>query len=445
MILFAPSTRSFSTARSQRGAATLAVSLILLVCMTLVAFSVNKSMLFEQKTSANQMRSTKAFEAAEAGIEWATSMLNDVRYINAICTTATTGTNPQSFRSKYLPYGAGSGFTPISTAQPGCSIGTATSGTPAVTIPVLSCSCPAAGVNPSLASSTNPTFTVKFDPINATTLPGVNTNKESVLVTSYGCTAADGRCVPGAAGSADAYQKISVILKLRPALKAVPAAAISTGGSLVLGSSASTVGNTDAASNGTLVNAGGTCCGSQNFRSTMTLPGSPVENAIVTGDTSLSALSSSQDAMFKAFFGTTVAQYQADPATKVLTATMCGGDCASAFQTAFDQGYRAFYLQGDMSISNGTIGTQANPVILATSADLKFNGGTQVWGLIYADTAVSWNPNGLGSGGLNGALVTRGSFSPNANANYLYDADALSKIRGLTGTMMRVPGSWKDF
>lgn len=437
MTLFTGSNWSVRSGKQQRGAATLVVSMTLLFGMTLIAFFVNKNMIFEQKTSANQMRSTKAFEAAEAGVEWATSMLNDPRYTNATCTT--TGTNTRSFRSQYLPYSAASGFAPVSDAQPGCSMSSATGA------PALSCSCPAAGSNPSLSSTIDPTFTVKFEPINATTMPGVNTNKESVLVTSYGCTAADGRCVPGAAGSADAYQKISVILKLRPALKAVPAAAISTGGSLVLGSSASTVANTDAASNGTLVNAGGTCCGNQKFQSTTTLPGTPAQNAIVTGDTSLSALSSSQDAMFNAFFGTTVAQYQADPATKVLTATMCGGDCASAFQTAFDQGYRAFYLQGDMSISNGTIGTQANPVILVTSADLKFNGATQVWGLIYADTAVSWNPNGLGSGGLNGALVTRGSFSPNANANYLYDADALSRIRGLTGTMMRVPGSWKDF
>lgn len=437
MTLFAYLTQPRRTARQQHGAATLVVSITLLFGMTLIAFFANKNIIFEQKTSANQMRSTKAFEAAEAGIEWATSMLNDPRYINASCTV--TGINTQSFRSQYLPYSADSGFVPVLNTQPGCTMNSATGS------PVLSCSCPAAGSSPILSSTIHPTFTVKFKPVNAAALLGGTPKNESVLVTASGCTAADGRCVPGFTGTADAYQEISVLLKLRPALKAVPAAAISTGGSVVLGSSASTIANTDVMSNGTLVNAGGTCCGSQKFQSTVTLPGTPVQNAIVTGDASLSDLSANQDAMFNAFFGTTVAQYQADPATKVLTTAMCGGDCATAFQTAFDQGYRAFYLQGDMSISNGTIGTSANPVILVTSADLKFNGSTQVWGLIYADTAISWNPNGLGSGGLNGALVTRSSFSPNANANYLYDADVLSRIRGLTGTMMRVPGSWKDF
>lgn len=441
MTIFAHTSRSLSIARQQRGVATLAVSMILLICMTLVAFSMSNSMLFEQKTSANQYRSTKAFEAAEAGIEWATAMLNDVHYINTSCTAVTSGST-QSFREKYLPYNA-TGFSPVSTAQPGCSISTASG------LPVLSCSCPAAGSSPSLNSTTNPTFTVKFEPVNATTSPNATPSNQSVLVTAYGCTSADVRCVPGATGSADAYQMVSVILKLRPALAAVPGGAISTGGSLNLGSSASSVTNTDPSSNGVLVNAGGTCCGSHDFRTSTTLPGSPIANAIVTGDSSLSALSSSQDAMFEAFFGTTVAQFKADTNTKVLTAAICGSNCEAAFQAAYagadGTAYRAFYLEADMQVSNGTIGTSAKPVILATSANLRFNGGTEVWGLIYADTAVSWDPNGLGSGGVHGALVTRGSFSPNANADYIYDADVLGRLSPSTGTLMRVPGSWKDF
>lgn len=395
-------------------------------------------MLFEQKTSANQLRSTKAFEAAESGIEWATSMLNDPRYISASCSTGTG--NTQSFRTKYLSYDASAGFTPATTARPGCSIST-TSGTPA-----LSCSCPAAGDNPSLSSTTNPTFSVTFAPVDTTT-----PDKESILVTSYGCTSAGTQCVPGSTtGTADAYQKISVILKLRPAVRAVPAATITAGGSVDMASAASKVTNTDPSSNGILVDAGNTCCGKLSKANMTTLPGIPVDNGIITGDTSLSTLSSSQDNMFQAFFGTTVTQFKTDPGTKVLTAKDCGTkdcgtNCASKFQLAFDEGYRSFYLEADMSVSNGTIGTQAAPIILATSANLKFNGTTQVWGLIYADTAVSWDPDGLGSGGVHGALVTRGSFSPNANADYIYDAEALKNIRGSTGSMVRVPGSWKDF
>ena len=40
------------------------------------ALFVNRNLIVEQKTSANQYRSTLAMEAAEAGLEWATAMLN---------------------------------------------------------------------------------------------------------------------------------------------------------------------------------------------------------------------------------------------------------------------------------------------------------------------------------------------------------------------------------
>ena len=441
MTLFAGSNWSMRTAKQQRGAATLVVSMTLLFGMTLIAFFANKNMIFEQKTSANQMRSTKAFEAAEAGIEWATSMLNDPRYTNATCTT--TGTNTRSFRSQYLPYSASSGFAPVSNAQPGCSMNSAT-GTP-----VLSCSCPAAGSNPSLSSTTDPTFTVKFEPVNAATLPGGTANNESVLVTAYGCTAADGRCVPGFTGSADAHQKISVILKLRPALRAVPAAAVTTGGSLQLTSAASTVSNTDPDSNGILVNAGGGinstavtgCNGSfKDFANPVTLPGTPWQNSMVSNDASLSALSNNPDAMFESYFGTTLNQFRADTSTKNLTSC---GSVVNDFYTAFDQGYRSFYTACNFQ-TNNDLGSLANPVILVTAAALQFNGGADIYGLIYGDQA-TWSEVGLGNGSINGALVVRGNYCANANAEYNYNADALKNVRGTTGTLIRVPGSWKDF
>lgn len=441
MTLFTQPIRSTFTPRKQRGATTLVVSLILLFGMTLVAFFVNRSMLFEQKTSANQLRSTKAFEAAEAGIEWATAMLNDPRYINDSCTT--TGTNTESYRKKYLSYNAATGFTPVTTARPGCSIST-TSGTP-----VPNCKCPAAGANPSLSSTTDSTFTVTFEP-NPTVLSDGTTDKESVKVTSYGCTSAGTQCVPGSsAGTADAYQKISVILKLRPAVRAVPAAAITTGGSLRLTSSASSISNTDPGSNGILVNAGGginttavpNCNGApKDFQNTSTLPGTPWQNSMIANDASLSSLSANPDAMFESYFGTTLAQFQADASTKIL------GNCRSAlndYTSAFNQGYRSFYTDCDFQ-TNNDMGSTADPVIFVTTKDLKFNGGANLYGLIYGDQA-TWDGVGAGNGSINGALIVRGNYCANANADYNYSADALKNIRGLTGSMVRIPGSWKDF
>lgn len=435
--------RRLSAFQKQRGAAALFVSVVLLVCMTLVAFFANRSLLFEQKTSANQLRSTRAFEAAEAGIEWATAMLNDPRNIDANCTPGATGAT-KSFRATYLPYDAATGFSPVSNAQPGCSISDS-SGTPAI-----SCRCPAAGTNPAgLASSTTPTFTLKFDPVNTTTLPDATPDTESVLVTSYGCTSADGRCVPGASGTADAYQKISVILKLRPSLKSVPAAPITTGGALQLTSSASVVNNTDLNSNGILVDAGTGinsvsvpgCTGSfKDFQSATTLPGTPWQNSMITNDASLSSLSSDANAMFQTFFGTTLAQFQADPSTKNLTSC---GSVATDYTAAFSQGYRSFYTTCDFATTSD-LGSSTDPIIFVTTGALTFHGGANIYGLVYGDQA-TWDALGLGNGTLNGSLIVRGSYCANANATYNYSASALKTVRGTTGSMDRVPGSWKDF
>lgn len=449
MIKFKPSLRTMRSPKQQRGVGTLVISLVLLISMTLVAFFANKSLIFEQKTSANQLRSTKAFEAAEAGIEWATSMLNNVNYINANCTSL--GTNTQSFRSKYLPYSAGSGFTPVSTAQPGCSMVEA-SGSPG-----FSCSCPASGANPSFNSSTDPTFTVKFESVNTTTLPNATPDTESVLITSYGCTSADQRCVPGAATNlvADAFQSISVILKLRPGLRSVPAAAITTGGSLKLTSSASVISNTDQESNGTLVNSGGGinssavtgCNGSfKDFQDAYTLPGTPTQNAMIANDASLSALSADPDAMFQSYFGTTIDQFKADSSTAILgTSPSCPSESAnySAFTTAYNQGYRAFYTTCDFKTTSD-IGSVTSPIIFVSTAALKFSGGANIYGLVYGDQA-TWDEVGLGNGTLNGALIVRGDYCANANATYNYSGDILKNTRGFTGTLARVPGSWKDF
>ncbi len=58
--------------------------LLLFFIISLVAAYAGRSLIFEQRTSANQYRATQAFEAAEAGLEWALAMLNGGR-ISATC------------------------------------------------------------------------------------------------------------------------------------------------------------------------------------------------------------------------------------------------------------------------------------------------------------------------------------------------------------------------
>ena len=169
---------------TERGSA-LAMAMLFLFGTTLIMLYLNRSMLFEQKTSANQMRATSAFEMAEAGIEWATGMLNNGAYIRA-SDCAPLPASHRSFRQKYVQtsfYAAtpSPNFLPTQHALPGCQM----TGT------TLSCQCPdiPSSGNASASFGGNaPGFTVAFaavpDPTSST---GAN-DTMSVQVTSTGCT-----------------------------------------------------------------------------------------------------------------------------------------------------------------------------------------------------------------------------------------------------------------
>ena len=88
---------------AQRGAAALIVVLLLFFIVSLVAAYAGRNLIFEQKTSTNQYRATQAFEAAEAGLEWALAMLNGGR-IDAACVPARARStrHQPSFRQRYL-------------------------------------------------------------------------------------------------------------------------------------------------------------------------------------------------------------------------------------------------------------------------------------------------------------------------------------------------------
>jgi hypothetical protein len=57
-----------STRRSQRGAVTLVLAIVLLILTSMVAAYTGSTVLFEQKVSANEFRAGQAFEAAESGL-----------------------------------------------------------------------------------------------------------------------------------------------------------------------------------------------------------------------------------------------------------------------------------------------------------------------------------------------------------------------------------------
>lgn len=68
-----------------RGSAAMSITLMLMLVSTIAVLYLNRSVLFEQRTVANQVQASQAHEVAEAGVEWATGMLNQPFDIGANC------------------------------------------------------------------------------------------------------------------------------------------------------------------------------------------------------------------------------------------------------------------------------------------------------------------------------------------------------------------------
>lgn len=431
---------SNQSAQSQRGAASLIVTMVLLLVTSIVMLYLNRSIIFEQKTSANQMRSTVALETAEAGMEWVTGMLNSAYDITADCSALST-TNI-SFRRKYVqtkwnaPTAPTTDVVPATTTYPGCKINGSTN--------TLTCSCPtvpaSGSATASLATTVLPSFIVAF--------AAVSGDPEALQVTVTGCTAQSGVCTPATITNSDATATISSILKIRPLIRAAPAAPLTCGSSCSIGGSYNIV-NQDVSTGGILVNAGTTIT-SGNGTSYISIPGQPTANALVPNDTSLSALSSadptcSNSALFSAFFGSTVDQYAASPSTKTIANCGSASSCGGLVDQAYTDGWRSFYFPDGFARNNssGNLGTPNDPVTLVSNAGFNLNGNIDIYGMIFSNDA-NVNDLGTGTANIHGALVTCAGYNNNGNGTLDYDQSVLSGVRRATGIFTRVPGSWTD-
>lgn len=425
---------------NQRGAATVLVTMVLLFSTSIIMLYLNRSILFEQKTSANQVRATLALEMAEAGLEWATGMLNTAYDIQEDCTFLTT-TNI-SFRKKYIQTQWNNSTTPstdvipATNTFPGCKVNISTN--------QRTCSCPAVPSSgtaiASLGNTSLPGFTIAFS--------AVTSDPESVKVVVTGCTEQTATCTASNASNADATASITAILKMRPLLRAAPASPLTCGTSCAIGGSYNII-NQDVSVGGILVNAGGSIT-SGNGTSYTSIPGQPTGNSLVDNDTSLSNISStdptcSNSAMFSSFFGSTLAQYAASPMTKSIPNCSNANTCGGLVDAAYNDGWRAFYFPDGFARNNssGDLGSVSDPVTIVTPDSFNINGNISVYGMIFSNSS-NVNDLGTGTADIHGALVTCAAYNNNGNGTLIYDQNVLKGVRRSTGVMTRVPGSWID-
>jgi hypothetical protein len=418
--------------RPQRGVAALALTMILFFAMVLGIGFVNRNLVFEQRASANQYRSTQAFEAAEAGLEWALAQLDRGQRIGADC-LPTTNPAATSFRSRYLSWNAATaGFAARTWLD---------AGVPAPLQPTCvrtaagwSCSCPANGA-PSLSTPSTtgpaPAFTVQFA---SASQPGL------VRVVATGCTSLDGACAPASGARADATARVQVLIGLVPALRTAPAAALTVRGAVGADAGGLGVHNRYAASGGLALHAGGSI-GALPARTTVPA-GASFASAWVDHDTALAALPVGR--FFATYFGLDRAGWAGSP---VARQPICSGDCTSALLAAIagDDGPSLIHIEGDASIVGPvTLGTPARPVAIVASGSLQLVGPVTVNGLLYAGD-VAWSGASAAGALVRGAVISAGDYRGDGTPDIDYDHDALARLKGEAGVFVRVNGSWKDF
>jgi PilX N-terminal len=478
------SRRSFRTPRAttprhQRGLATLLVVMVLFFIVAMVAAYTSRNLVFEQRASANQYRSTQALEAAEAGMQWALAMLNSGR-IGDDCQPVTDEAK-STFSARYITsVKFDKKFVlPAEPLLPRCTLDASTG--------KWSCSCPseASADLPGVASSTaagQPFFRIKLklrDPRN-----------DILEVESVGCTRADASCLLASnpqAPAGDAMAIVTSLVTLRSGLSAPPGAAITAAGSIDGGDAALAQGPLTAVNDnpgeapfaitdGATFNAGGAI--TRNYVAE-TLPGTPAKESLRDKDKVLVSINAADystlvpsrtvhDRFFSIVFGMWPDTYRAQPSVVRIN---CGGGCTSAnINTLVDRfPGRAIWVSGGAGgglVINADIGSSPGvsdpttqtlldsevatkgPVLLIVEGNLTLSSGT-VHGLVYhrkrpASASANWS-RGAGTTTIKGALMTEGNIAAGGSQTVIYDAALLNRLHTRVGTYVRVPGSWRDF
>ena len=428
--------------RPQRGAATLIVVSALFFIVALVAAYANRNLIFEQRTSANQQRSTLAFEAADAGVEWAVAMLN-VGRIDASCQPLNDNT-ASSFRDRYLEINATTGMV-----QPRPNLAAGSLPTCVDNGTQWLCSCPATGAPSVAAPATGivaPAFRLRFvqRPANR---PG------TIWVEVQACTRLDDDCL--SFGPANAVNTVSgegrarttVLLALRSALPSLPVATLTAPGTVDLDNTAVRISNPLRGNSLSLAIQAGVAL-IKDSALVLVLPAgelvSPGPQVLWPDPSFVNAAGPNGERWFGSLFGIQAAVYSTQPASLILN---CSSPCNAntVREVAARNPGRILWAEGDVNLNGGAaLGSAAEPVILIVEGDLETS-NIQINGLVYG-RKTNWSFKDTGTNtSLRGAVIAENNLVLSGTVELIRDADILDQLRWRHGSFVRVPGGWSDY
>jgi hypothetical protein len=424
------------------------VSLLFFI-ISLVAAYTNRNLIFEQRTSGNNYRSTQAFEAAEAGVEWALTMLNNGRA--TLACNATDDVTFTSFRQRYLSIDADTGMVqplPNQAAQPQAPpLPTIEASWPSCSFNGANwaCSCPAQGratLAAAAALGTSPSFRLRFIQKPAAR-PG------TIWVEVNGCTRPDDACLdfPATGLQGEGRARLEVLLALKSALPAAPSSAVTVRGDFNVNGATFGAFNPSVGSSGFALLTGGALTNDGNLRFGGAA-GAPVSrDALVPVPTAVPALTAVPTAarFFSAVFGAEAQTYRDQPATLFLDCATLTCDATLLRQVLGRNPGRIIWAEGPVALNGGAaLGTANDPVALIVEGNLSVDNIT-VNGLVYGRN-LDWNLSGTNAS-IRGALVAESNLVANnaMTMDVIHDNPVLSVLRWQHGSFVRVPGAWRDY
>jgi hypothetical protein len=429
-----------------RGMAALTVVMMLFFVMALVAGYTNRNLIFEQRISANNYRSTKALEAADAGVEWAVGMLNGGR-VSTSC-QASNVAQDEDFRRRYMAdapedslngpggYGVPWGVNLAGRMFPSCinRDGVLTCICPSATARAPEISAPADGVGSA--------FAVSF------LLPGNDVRPGAIQIATRGCASPGQGATACFSQSSDTPQvdsvfNVLVTLGLVRALPIAPPAALTAGTVVDASAGRLLISNPDRQT-GMAVNAGGGLIpgmgGTDRFEGPSGWDQSDRARLVRTNDLTLANLAAApNNAWFRSNLGSDPATFRRQPATILVN---CNAGCTWENLANIVASYprNPIYVNGNLNIdAGGNLGSVQDPLMLVVDGTLTVASDATITGFLHAN-AVVWTAAAT----VRGAVMSASTFTTSATTTIVYDAAALTTISLRYGSFVRVPGSWNS-
>lgn len=428
------------------GMAALTVVMMLFFVMALVAGYTNRNLIFEQRISANNYRSTKALEAADAGVEWAVAMLNGGR-VTTSC-QASTVAQDDDFRRRFLVdapedslngpggYNLAWGVNLAGRMFPSCINRDG----------ALTCICPSSTVRaPAISAPTDgigSAFAVSF------LLPGNDVRPGAIQIATRGCASPGQGSTACFSQSSDTPQVDSVFnalvtLGLVRALPIAPPAALTAGTAINASAGRLLISNPDRQT-GMAINAGGGLIpglgGTDQLEGPSGADRADSARLVRTNDPALADLAAApNNAWFRSNFGADPASFRRQPATIQVN---CNAGCAWADLANVVASYprNPIYVNGNLTIdAGGNLGSAQDPLMLVVDGTLTVASTATITGFLHAN-AVVWTAAAT----VQGAVMSASTFTTSATTTIVYNAPALTMISLRYGSFVRVPGSWNS-